>query len=904
MRARKLFLKTAVLFSLVLLMQCQNALAATYNVVTPVASVSVPGSLPWCIAQANLTTAPDIIQFVHAQSLDPAANSITVHSTLLIVYPAYIHGNQIKVGAENLGPQICFQLNAGATGSTITGLAIVDSSYGIRIQSNSNCHMIYGNRIGTDWADTTGLGNYYGIYIMGNYNSLGGNNASTRNIISDNTNGGVWLNTGSSHNVITGNYIGLNNAGSAGLGAQSFGICIYAGRENLIGGDRSAGLGNIVSGHSQYGIVFEDAEASGNTVAGNIVGLNLAMDTAVPNNRGIAGVSLEGNAIGLSLANYENIVAGNTSYNINFWEAAGTRPQNNIIQNNYIGTNPSSASFTNGDGIYLNDSDHTLIGGNRDNLEGNIISGNGANGGIYLIGNGNSICGNYIGTNVTGTSALQNNTGIVISGSGNLIGGRNDAGTYGNVISGNQFNGIFLSSGAGNTIAGNTIGLNANGDAPIANQNGGIFINFGAGPCLFGGYNSNYRNIISGNNGDGIFMSGGVGHVIAGNYIGCNAGGTAPLLNGSGSIVLFNSFQNMIQGNYNIQEINLQNTGTFGNTLVGNVIGVFPDQSPVVGLVAGINLFTGAHGNMIGNKATGVGNLIANANDGIVVSGAATIDNGIFGNTIVAFVNKGIYLVSSGNGNYDIPVVGLADTVAGITGTAQAGDYVEIFAAENTPGGYGGSTRYLGNATANGSGLWSLAAGGYIVGEYICATATDVLNNTSEFSLNLQATSPPGTPTHTPTITPTTIPTFTHSPTITATPTISATSTISTTYTVTGTITPTSTVTPTYTSTPTSSCTPTNVLAQVDLQGGFVLPYPNPANAEMKFVVHLDAAAEITLEIYNFSGERIASVGSALSAGRGQTLVWDCSDIAAGVYLLRVLKDGKLLETRRIAVVH
>lgn len=181
-------------------------------------------------------------------------------------------GNQIKVAAENIGPQTCFRLDAGATGSTITGLAIVNTNYGIYIQSNSNCHMIYGNRIGTDWADTTGLGNNYGIYVLSHFNRIGGNAASTRNVISDNTSGGIFLGTGSSHNVITGNYIGLNNAGSAGLGVQSSGIWLGFSRENLIGGDRSAGYGNVISNNTNYGIILEGAATSGNTMCGNIVG--------------------------------------------------------------------------------------------------------------------------------------------------------------------------------------------------------------------------------------------------------------------------------------------------------------------------------------------------------------------------------------------------------------------------------------------------------------------------------------------------------------------------------------------------------------------------------------------------------------------------------------------------------
>jgi parallel beta-helix repeat protein len=242
MRIRNLGLKVIIAFSFIFLLQFQTAMAATYNVITPVANVAQPGSLPWCIAQANLTVGPDLIQFNHSQALDPDANSITVHNTLIITYPVHIDGNSITVSADNLGPQYCIQLNAGATGSTITGLAIVDSSRGIQIQTNSNCHMIYGNWFGTDRNDVTTKPNIlFGIFVDSSYNQIGGNNAGARNIFSNNTDTGIYLFVNSSNNEITGNYIGLNNAGTAGLGSQNNGVQASSSPNNTIGGARGSG---------------------------------------------------------------------------------------------------------------------------------------------------------------------------------------------------------------------------------------------------------------------------------------------------------------------------------------------------------------------------------------------------------------------------------------------------------------------------------------------------------------------------------------------------------------------------------------------------------------------------------------------------------------------------------------
>src|SRR5262249_51202319 len=93
----------------------------------------------------------------------------------------------------------------------------------------------------------------------------------------------------------------------------------------------------------------------------------------------------------------------------------------------------------------------------------NIHSFNGP--GISIATNGgNIIQGNFIGTDPTGSFALPNNSsGIIVSSLDNLIGGLTAAAR--NVISGNLNSGVLLlNSGANNNIVeGNYIGTNALG---------------------------------------------------------------------------------------------------------------------------------------------------------------------------------------------------------------------------------------------------------------------------------------------------------------------------------------------------------------------------------------------------------------------------------------------------------
>ncbi len=231
------------------------------------------------------------------------------------------------------------------------------------------------------------------------------------------------------------------------------------------------------------------------------------------------------------------------------------------------------------------------------------------------------------------------------------------------------------------------------------------------------------------------------------------------------------------------------------------------------------------------------------------------------------------------------------------------------------------------------------------------ATPTATRTSTLTATLTQSPTSTP-TPTRTHTSTPTVTGTFTATGTCTVTSTPTPTSTCSTTSTVTvspsrsptstqsatatltGTITVTSTITPTgthtavcspthtetasplptavlsltVTGTPLITVTPTStstrdVLSEVDLTGRFFLAFPNPANHRMTFVTHaVDHPAEMKVVVYNMVGERVAAFSGTLAAGRGQSVVWNCSEVTPGIYMAHLLLDGRDIGTCKIAV--
>ena len=132
---------------------------------------------------------------------------------------------------------------------------------------------------------------------------------------------------------------------------------------------------------------------------------------------------------------------------------------------------------------------------------------------------------NWLGTGPTGTTALGNGNGILVSSSGNTIGE--------NVISGNT-NGVHIGLGAfGNAVHDNLIGTDVSGTLDVGNTEAGVLI-LGEANAI-GGPNAAARNVISGNDEAGVRLTGGASaNSVQGNLIGVNASGTGPLANGIG----------------------------------------------------------------------------------------------------------------------------------------------------------------------------------------------------------------------------------------------------------------------------------------------------------------------------------------------------------------------------------
>lgn len=356
----------------------------------------------------------------------------------------------------------------GGTSAADRNLISANSLEGIAISgTGATGNVIVGNLIGTDSTGLLDLGNgQAGVLIYGgaSSNTIGGTTPASRNIISGNAGDGVNIQgTGTTGNVVQGNFIGTTIDGESDLGNSANGVNITS-TGNTIGGS-GFGAGNVVSGNDLRGIYVTGAGVSA-TIQGNYVGLDDDGMQAIGN-------SFDGIEVAFGAGNVtiqDNVVAANGQWGITL---QGTGSGNTLIGNT-VGLNLTQSSALGG-GVYISTDGNTLTG--------NTIAGSSSYG-IYLTGSANNtIQGNYIGTSSTGATGLGNAwQGIGIDGANsdfNLIGGT-DSGE-GNVIAHNARDGISIASGAGTgiSILGNT--FRSNGGLAIDLSDNGVTANDSSG---------------------------------------------------------------------------------------------------------------------------------------------------------------------------------------------------------------------------------------------------------------------------------------------------------------------------------------------------------------------------------------------------------------------------------------
>ena len=135
---------------------------------------------------------------------------------------------------------------------------------------------------GTDGTTDLGNGGN-GIVIVNSPNNVigGGTTAAARNIISGNSRHGVSIvGNASSGNIVSRNYIGIDAGGSA-LPNDLTGVRLGS-PGNTVGG-AAANARNVISGNGRHGVFLVGAGATGNVIEGNRIGTNVAGTAGRPN---------------------------------------------------------------------------------------------------------------------------------------------------------------------------------------------------------------------------------------------------------------------------------------------------------------------------------------------------------------------------------------------------------------------------------------------------------------------------------------------------------------------------------------------------------------------------------------------------------------------------------------------
>ncbi len=750
MNSRRLLTIIVILSLGLALLPAPGARAATFTVTNR--NDSGAGSLRQAILDANATVGPDRIEFAivgcgavctiipatalpiltdDGTTIDGYTQAGAVAATDLA--PATIMIEIVGTGLPSPGND---GLNILSANNVVRGLAINRFSlHGIAIgYAGATGNVISGNYIGTNAGGTIDYGNgLNGVYV-GNgatNNTIGGDEPADRNVISGNQWAGVgFWGAATTGNIVSGNYIGVSKNGNLDLGNTLDGVWIYGNaHHNTVGGD-SSGERNVISFNDRDGVRL--SLGVGNVVSGNYIGLGAT---------GLSGMGNTGNGVYLMDGSQEDIIGGDTagernviSDNENGVLVTGAASTGNVISGNYIGTTSLGTGDlgNRSDGIRINGgANNNLVGGDSPE-DRNIIAGSGDYG-VSLMDTGtatNTVTANLIGTDVNGTTAIGNASGVLISlATGNTI-GRNLPG-QGNLISGNTYSGIgLLNPGtSGNVIAGNLIGTDPTGAAALANGEHGIAIY-----QMAGGNTVGPGNLISGNAQNGVTLGLSVsGTVISGNRIGTDLSGSAALGNRENGIVLADASDNLIGGDSpeernlisgnSLTGVQITRSGSYGNVISGNWIGVDASGAAALGNgFQGVQIDGQAYDNLIGGDAAGEGNLISgNAYNGVLI-----VDTGTTGNVV------------SGN------VIGLAADGASPLGNGFGGVEIRGGAQNNTVGGSSAGQRNVlsGNGYDGVTISESGTSGNAVMGNYIgtdLSGASAVGNNTNGVTVNIGA---------------------------------------------------------------------------------------------------------------------------------------------------------------------
>jgi hypothetical protein len=528
------------------------------------------------------------------------------------------------------------------------------------------------------------------------------------NVISGNGGNGVGIYGGSSNQVAM-NYIGTDASGSFRRGNAKNGILITDGAAgNLIGGEATGGndptagvfvrppQGNLISGNGANGVLITGG-ATRNQLSGNFVGTSASGDSALGNRLdGVAVVGASGNSLLGCTFRQDPFVFYNVLSGNGGNGLRVTNSNDTTVQADFMGVGADNAT------VVTNGGDGLLVSGTSANTQvggviplGNVISGNNKNGiEVRDRASGFVSFNTFAGLYAFSTAAPNKRDGILITSTG----GNNVVRT--SIVSGNLGNGIEIGGDAtGVQVTETAVGTNTSIMSALPNGGDGILITGHAHGNAVGGFQPSIEPqvTVSSNRRYGIEFAGAAhDNVVFHTYIGTNYNATVALGNGLGGVLL--------------------GPGTSSDTIGGASA---PSHNKILDNGgAGVTIRSSSGNAVLGNE------IGANAGDGVSVTGGRNnvIGTAAAGNVIAGNGRDGLYVTCGAPGT----------RAEGNAISGNAGNGVTIAMARRlTVGGSapGSGNRIVGN---QGYGLYAfgVCSGSVVRGNAIASNAKGNVNLT------------------------------------------------------------------------------------------------------------------------------------------------------------------------------
>ncbi len=570
-------------------------------------------------------------------------------------YTATIQNN--RFGTDRAGMTAVSNGSEGVIVKNYDETLVKDNVFGgnglwsaLSLQGHGNSTaVIQGNRVGTNVDGTSPIRNLgTGIYITGTNVLLGGASPDDMNVISGNGLHGVLIESDVTHPytaTVLNNRIGSDIYGTDVITNAYEGVFIQNFTYAVV-------QGNVLSGNGRWAALSLTGRGNSEaTVQNNMIGTDVTGSVLLGNIN--SGIYITGTNIllGGDAAGQRNVVAGSGSQGIHI-ESAVPNTLSATIVHNVVGLDLSGTS------AFPNTYNGILVIGVKDvEIRDNLVSSNQENG-ISIEGRGVTtayVCGNNIGTNGSGNTALGNGgNGIYATQAKMFVGVTGSC--AGNLISGNAYAGISLQSSENQqaVIQGNMIGTDATGEIDLGQRYDGVWVS--GVDLLFGGPNAQDGNLVSGNGSTGLVIENASGALVQNNLFGTNRGGVTAIPNGYHGVFLTNSHASTIQDNILsgndfdglVMGASSSENQVFDNMIGADVTGLYP----LGNAERGIGLWGGAHHNNIYN------NLISGNGAGIVLHDQGTDFNHVYGNIIGSdatglnrMSNKGVGIAISNGAN-------------------------------------------------------------------------------------------------------------------------------------------------------------------------------------------------------------------------------------------------------------